>query len=113
MSQSDIQRFIQDLKTNPELQEAIKGQSGGLEAVVAFATSQGYDISLDEAKAYIRAQSQQELTDEQLDAIAGGKGGHHPGSNTSTNVSTVTVEAAHVATTAEVAAEVVVVAVVT
>ena len=74
MSQADIERFVADLKASPELLDEVKQAAGGLGSVVEFAKGKGYDITLDEAKAYINAQAGSELSDEQLDALAGGKG---------------------------------------
>jgi len=116
MSQADIQRFVSDLKGNQVLLDEVKSGAVGLGAVVELAQSKGYDITVDEAKAYIREQANQELSDEQLDAVAGGKGHHHH-HHKSTQVSTyqtavtVTTEAVTAETTAEVAAEVEAVAV--
>ncbi len=128
MSQADIERFVDDLKSNAELLEGLKAQAAGLASVVDFARSKGYDITVDEAKAYIREQARQDLTDDQLDAVAGGK--HHGGGSAATKVAayaveaametstavqaveavTTTVEAADAATTVEVVAEVAIVA---
>jgi len=111
MSQADIQRFVSDLKENQALLDELKSGAVGLGAVVELAQSKGYDITVDEAKAYIRDQANQELSDEQLDMVAGGKGHHH---SVSTKVEaveavvavTTVAEAAEVATTAVEAAEV-------
>ena len=78
MSQADIQRFVSDLKGNPELLEGVKSGTVGLGAVVELAQAKGYDITVDEAKAYIRDQAKQDLSDDQLDAVAGGKGPQEP-----------------------------------
>ena len=75
MSRADIDRFVNDLKDNPDLLNDIQSGSAGLGSIVDVARNNGYDISLDEAKDYIREQSKSDLSDEQLDSIAGGKGG--------------------------------------
>ena len=75
MSKADVERFVADLKANPDLLAEVKESAGGLASVVEIAKGKGYDIGLDEAKTYIQAQAGNELSDEQLDAIAGGKGG--------------------------------------
>ena len=106
MSVSDAQRFADDIAKDPELREAVKGAATGLASIVEFAKSRGYDFSIDEAKEYILSRSPQDLTDEQLDAIAGGKHHHHSSVATSSTVAQTTavassaVEAAEVATTA-------------
>ncbi|MBT5373902.1 MAG: hypothetical protein HOI33_01600 [Rhodospirillaceae bacterium] len=100
MSTADIERFVADLKSNASLLDEAKGVSGGLAAMVTFADSKGYGITVDEAKAYITDKANAELSDAQLDAVAGGKGHHHH------SVTTAVVEAAQVATTVQAAAEV-------
>jgi len=74
MSQADIDRFITDIKGNEEMLEELQKGSTGLAYVVEFAESKGYDITLDEAKAYISAQANAELSDAELDSVAAGKG---------------------------------------
>ena len=114
MSQADVERFVADLKTNPGLLAEVKENAGGIASVVKIAKDQGYDISLEEAKAYVQDQAGSELSDEQLDAVAGGKGHHHHTTNV-VNVQTavtVTTEATTAETTTEVAAEAVAVAVI-
>ncbi|MBL6934073.1 MAG: Nif11-like leader peptide family RiPP precursor [Alphaproteobacteria bacterium] len=118
MSQADIERFVSDLNSDTGMMDELKSGSTGLASVVEFAGGKGYDISIDEAKAYIQEQAKQELSDDQLDGIAGGKGHHHHATNVSSNqtavnattVATVAEEAAEVATTVAVAAEGVIVA---
>jgi len=75
MSASDIERFVADLKDNAEMLGELQKSSTGLTHVIDYAKGKGYDISLDEAQAYIKAQAKTELDDAQLDAVAAGKGG--------------------------------------
>jgi predicted ribosomally synthesized peptide with nif11-like leader len=110
MATADVERFVNDLATDMNLLAQVKPQATGLAAVVALGKQHGYDFTLDEAKSYIQSRSPRELTDKQLDAIAGGK--HHNSSvATSTKVAqtvavaTSAVEAAEVATTAVQVAE--------
>ena len=77
MSQSEVERFVADLKSDAVLREDLKGSAAGVASVVAFAQSRGYDIGADEARQYIQAQTSSELSDSQLDHVAGGKGHHH------------------------------------
>ncbi|MBT5374553.1 MAG: Nif11-like leader peptide family natural product precursor [Rhodospirillaceae bacterium] len=77
MSASDIERFVADLKGNAEMLGELQKSSTGLSHVVDYAKGKGYDISLDEAQAYIKAEAKTELDDAQLDAVAAGKGHHH------------------------------------
>ena len=96
MSQAEINRFVNDLASNEDLREMVVNNSEGVESLVAIAQDQGYDISVDEATDYIQANTQGELSDEQLDAVAGGK----------TSVFTNVVEAVQAVTSASVVAEV-------
>lgn len=75
MSKADIERFVADLNSDAALLEEVKAAAGSLSKVVDVAKAKGYDITVDEAKAYIEEQAKQELSDEQLDAVAGGKTG--------------------------------------
>jgi predicted ribosomally synthesized peptide with nif11-like leader len=74
MSQAEVKRFIADLKAKPQLLASLKGKAAGLSAVVAFATSAGYDITAADAREYMRGISLQNLSDSHLDQLAGGKG---------------------------------------
>ncbi len=87
MSATEAERFANDLKTTPDLLDELKKSAGGLglSGVVEFAKSKGYGIDVDDAKTYIETKAHKELTDEQLDRIAGGKGG---GGGSATNVAT-------------------------
>lgn len=115
MSQADIERFIGDIKGNSEILGELQKGSTGLAHVVDYATSKGYDVTMDEAKAYISSQANQDLSDDQLDAVAGGKGSHTGGTNVQTmqTVAIATTEAVTTETTATVAAETVAVIVLT
>ena len=117
MSQADLERFVSDLKTDDALRAELAGTASGIGSVVEFAEGKGYDISADEARNYIQSQSGTDLSDDQLDAIAGGKGHHHSSTTSVTQVATVqtavaaTTEAVQAETTVNVGAEVEVVAV--
>ena len=100
MSIAEAERFVNDLAKDPALLAQVKPRATGLAAVVALGKQHGYNFSLDEAKNYIQSRSPRELTDKQLDAIAGGK--HHWSVATSTKVA----QTAYVASTAVEAAEV-------
>lgn len=119
MSQAEVERFVADLKSNPALLEQVRSNAAGVDSVVGLAKEHGYDITVDEAKSYIQQQTSQDLSDAQLDAVAGGKGHHHHSTSSVTQAvqvqtaATVTTEATTAETTAEVAAEAVAVIVLT
>jgi hypothetical protein len=103
MSRADVDRLVVDLRANRPLAEEIAKGAGGLRSVVDIANRRGYQITIDEARQYMREKASN-LTDAELDALAGGKGSPPP-SGTATQVSTVQTVASvtTVATTAEVA----------
>jgi predicted ribosomally synthesized peptide with nif11-like leader len=76
MSLQDADRFAKDLKAKPQLLQELKKTAAGmgLAGVCRFAKEKGYNVTVDEAKNYIRSKAKGELNDQQLDRIAGGKG---------------------------------------
>lgn len=72
MSKAEVERFHNDLAANPALQAEAKAAASGLASIVAFAKGHGYEFTLDEAKAYMQARAPRELSEQQLDALAGG-----------------------------------------
>ncbi|GLR45218.1 hypothetical protein GCM10007880_57350 [Mesorhizobium amorphae] len=112
ISQAEVERFVDDMAKDNNLLETVRPNATGLAGVVSIAKNHGYSFTLDEAKSYIQSRSPRELTDKQLDAIAGGK---HHSSATSTKVvqtaavATTAVEAVETASTAVVVLAVVVV----
>ena len=113
MSQAEVERFVESLKNDEGLRTELAGHASGVGSVVEFAKDKGYDITADEARDYIQSQSQRELSDDELDAVAGGKGGSSAVTQVSTvqTVAAVSTEAVQAETTANVGAEVEVVAV--
>jgi len=77
LSRTDLERFVADIKTNKDLQTAVAKGAGGLQSALAVAKANGYTISLDEARTYMRGQMSN-LSDKQLDVLAGGKAGGIP-----------------------------------
>jgi hypothetical protein len=73
MSQSEVHRFAEYLKANPEpLPEIGKDR---LTHAVKFAAERGFKFSADDAKAYIKSRARaagRELSEEQLNKVAGG-----------------------------------------
>jgi predicted ribosomally synthesized peptide with nif11-like leader len=74
MSQADIERFTRDLQSNEQLRNEVKSGASGLASIVDIAKRHGYDVTIDEVRAHMRGQVPQNLTDEQLEALAGGAG---------------------------------------
>lgn len=75
MSRSEVERFIADLKSNDALRDEMSLNASGIGSVVTFAKDKGYDITTDEARTYLEEQMGRQLSDEELDAVAGGAGG--------------------------------------
>jgi predicted ribosomally synthesized peptide with nif11-like leader len=74
MSQADIERFVRDVQSNGQLRDEVKSNASGLASIVEIAKRRGYDITVDEVKTHMRSQSPKDLSDEQLEALAGGAG---------------------------------------
>lgn len=112
MSKFDFERFVADLNKDADLLESIKKSVTGLASLVASGKIHGYDFTIDEAKSYIKASSQRNLTEKQADRPAG-----KHGSDVVTSIkavqtivaATTAVEAAEAATTVFEAAEAIVV----
>lgn len=71
MSKPDLERFAKDVKKDTKLQEELKKAGTDEKAVIGIAKARGYDFSLEELKAYAE-QKKGELSEEQLDKVAGG-----------------------------------------
>src|SRR5687768_8765704 len=76
MSQAQLEKFIAMVANDPaRLQEATKGEEDLQKCasnVVQYAKAQGYDVTEEEAHAWLAQFSAGELKDAQLDAVAGG-----------------------------------------
>ena len=72
MCDSEIQRFISDIKSDETLRMELTSQASGVGSVVEFAKSHDYDVTAEDVIAHMRAQLGKELSDEDLDAVAGG-----------------------------------------
>ena len=75
MSLRDVDRFARDIKTNPRLVQELRNAAGGmgLAGIVVFAKAKGFDVTAEEVRDYIRSKTVQVLSDDRLDAIAGGR----------------------------------------
>lgn len=74
MGRAEIERFAADLKMDAALQQAAKNKAADVARLVEAARAQGYDITLDDVRAHLRAQ-RHDLSDQELEAIAGGATG--------------------------------------
>jgi predicted ribosomally synthesized peptide with nif11-like leader len=72
MSKSELARFVADLGTDSILQSSVKTNTANPTALVAIARSKGYAIDLEEMRNHLEA-GRPDLTEKQLDAVAGGK----------------------------------------
>ncbi|HEX2526083.1 MAG TPA: Nif11-like leader peptide family natural product precursor [Geminicoccus sp.] len=105
MSVSEAERFANDLVSNLPLRNTVKAGASGLASVVDIANKNGYSFTIDDAKQYMQSQSPHQLTDAQLDAVAGGKSSTSSTTVQTTAVATSAAEAAEVATSAVQVAE--------
>ena len=67
MSEEQLKAFMEAVKADAGLQEKLKAASDA-DAVVAIAKEAGFSISADDLK-----KAQSELSDEELEGVAGGK----------------------------------------
>ena len=114
MSQSEVERFAGAVRADKALQDELKKAAVSNEAIVDFAKSKGYDVTLNEVVAFVE-ERKATLSAEDLDKVAGGKKKSVTASVTNVEgvaeaialaVSvTTTVEVQDVATTSTVAAE--------
>lgn len=74
MSNAEFERFSADLAADAEMRAAAKTAATGLAAIVAFATERGYAVTLEDATTYIKARASRGMSEEEMDAIAGGNG---------------------------------------
>ena len=77
MSRSEIERFVADLKSNPDLRaEVATGKPDTAQTIVSFAVSKGYDFTVEEAAAFAAGAKakpgEKRLTDAELDGVVGG-----------------------------------------
>lgn len=106
MSKAEIDRFVNDVKSNRELLKELSDGVIGLGHFVDKAKQRGYRFTVEEAKSYIRARHGSKVTDESLEAVVGG-GSVSTNTNVATQAEAVTavVEESHAATTTNAAAE--------
>lgn len=71
MSLEEVKRFAEAVKKDDALQKELKAKGGDEAAVADFAKSKGFDFSADELKGFA-AEKKGELSEEQLDKVAGG-----------------------------------------
>jgi predicted ribosomally synthesized peptide with nif11-like leader len=74
MSISDAARFAKDLATDKDLLEKVKGKASGLASLVELGKVHGYNFTFDEIKQVVQGTAKREMTDAELDVVAGGKG---------------------------------------
>jgi hypothetical protein len=94
MSQANVEKFATYAKQNPnllaQLTAGVQTPDEFIDRAVATANKSGYEMTRDEAKTWIDGQiaanKNGELSDTQLEAVAGGKGGGG-GGNVGGNIS--------------------------
>jgi predicted ribosomally synthesized peptide with nif11-like leader len=68
---AEIERFLADARSNAGLQAEIAQTGDTLDALVGVANARGYKINRADVDAYIAARKS-EMSDDQLDQVAGG-----------------------------------------
>lgn len=72
MSQSEVERFAGAVRADKALQDELKKAAVSNEAIVDFAKSKGYDVTLNEVVSFVE-ERKATLSAEDLDKVAGGK----------------------------------------
>ena len=71
MSQTDYARLLTDLQTSSDIREEVEALAGSAQAVLRWALGRGYELTLQEAECLL--ESRRELSDDELDKVAGGE----------------------------------------
>ena len=72
MSITEVERFVSDVRTTAKLQSAMKGKVQVSE-LVEVANNAGYRITEEDVRSYAKhAENRGELTEKQLETVAGG-----------------------------------------
>ena len=72
----EMERFVADVQKDEELAKLVHEKAGNLKSLSAALKEHGYEATDDEIKAFVQAQAKKqnkELSDEDLDAVAGGR----------------------------------------
>lgn len=69
---TEIERFVAEVNADAGLQADFAQKKGNLDALVSLANARGYKINRADVDTYIAA-GKQEMSDDQLDGVAGGK----------------------------------------
>jgi len=72
MNNEEIQRFNAAVKSDSAMQAEVTAIGNDLDKLVAYANSKGYSFSEEDVK---EVAGRQDLTDEDLDEVAGGEAG--------------------------------------
>jgi len=76
MSRFDLERFTVDTKKDPGMMDEVSRLEGNPQALVRWAAQRGYQLTPDEAHGL--ASSVSELSDQELENVAGGWDGTTP-----------------------------------
>ena len=90
MSEEQLTALLAKLKDDAGLQEKLKG-AADLDAAVAIAKAAGFDVSKADWLKY-QAKQTLELSDEELEGVAGGKGGDLNGGDCRGNMTTSNID---------------------
>ena len=66
MSQTEVDRFVRDMKTNTELQAEVKAKGGAIAEIIKIAIARGYSVAAEEVRVRIASQKPI-LTEEEED----------------------------------------------
>ena len=75
MSEEQLSALLAKLKDDAGLQEKLKG-AADLDTAIALAKEAGFDVSEADWLKYQQGMGEEELSDEELEGVAGGKQAH-------------------------------------
>ena len=80
---SEIERFRTAVSGSPELRKGLESANGAdeLDSVASYASSKGYNFSASELEEYGKQKAGSELSDSELDTVAGGTTGAGSGNS--------------------------------
>ncbi|MBT3399862.1 MAG: Nif11-like leader peptide family natural product precursor [Rhodospirillaceae bacterium] len=85
MSQSETERFANDLQNDEALRDEYSVvKPSEIDAVIAFARDKGYEFTAEEAQTFVERNAPRELSEEELASVSGGVSGNFINGNSST-----------------------------
>ena len=72
VSQEEVERFVEDIKTNAKIQADAKSMPAGMQTMLELGKRHGYDFTEQDVEAHAKSHMSGALTEEQLESVTGG-----------------------------------------